>query len=57
MSHSLLKEQQEMLVLAARKKLNVELQSVEYYGIMRPQTSRSLNTCPYQHGTVPTIMK
>jgi hypothetical protein len=57
MSHNLLEEQQEILVLAARKKHNVELQSVEYYGIMRPQTSRSLNTCPYQHGTVPTIMK
>ena len=34
MSHSLLEEQQEMLVLAARKKLNVELQSVKYYGII-----------------------
>jgi hypothetical protein len=34
MSHSLLEEKQEMLVLAARKKLNVELQSVKYYGII-----------------------
>ena len=34
MSHSLLEEQQEMLALATRKKLNVELQSVKYYGII-----------------------
>jgi hypothetical protein len=34
MSHSLLKEKREMLVLAARKKLNVELQSFKYYGII-----------------------
>jgi hypothetical protein len=34
MSHSLLEEQQEMLVLVARKKLKVELQSVKYYRII-----------------------
>ena len=34
MSDTLLEEQQEMLVLAARKKLNVEFQSIKYYGII-----------------------
>jgi hypothetical protein len=34
MSHSLLEKQQEMLVLVARKKPHVELQSVKYYRII-----------------------